>query len=97
MSLIIINSTCKLNKMQIRIYMTWSQKKALLANSHLLQTQILVKQNYFLDEKKIFHSLLYKLSHQFKKRHILFILFKVFSQVIACFISILYLTVDELA
>ena len=65
MSLIIINSTCKLIKMQIRIYMTWSQKKAHLANFHLLQTQILVKQNYFLDEKKIFHSLLYKLSHQF--------------------------------
>ena len=52
MSLIIIDSTCKLNKMQIRIYMTWSQKKALLANFHLLQTQILVKQNYFLDEEK---------------------------------------------
>ena len=94
MSLIIINSTCKLNKMQIRIYMTWSQKKALLANFHLLQTQILVDKITSWMKKKSFIP--YYISYHINS-YIIYLVQGFFFQVIARFISILYLTVGELA
>ena len=58
MCLIIINSTCRLNKMHIRICDLVSEKGTSVANCHLLQTQKLVRQNHFSDEKKFFHFII---------------------------------------